>query len=113
MGLAPNMIWAVDEEGYRLTRKLADEEHVLITTHVAETNFELETAAALTGCNQGATGAYGGAEGTFIFVPPRTTNLGVRSSTLFGCATLLLTNHRFAAIHPKGEWPFLFVSPFP
>ena len=32
------MIWAVDEKGYRLTRKLADEEHALITTHVAETN---------------------------------------------------------------------------
>jgi 5-methylthioadenosine/S-adenosylhomocysteine deaminase len=45
------MIWAVDEEGYRLTRKLADEEHVLITTHVAETNFELETAAACYGMN--------------------------------------------------------------
>src|SRR5580692_36988 len=49
VGLAPNMIWAVDEEGYRLTRKLADEEHVLITTHIAETNFELETAAATYG----------------------------------------------------------------
>jgi 5-methylthioadenosine/S-adenosylhomocysteine deaminase len=51
VGLAPNMIWAVDEEGYRLTRKLADEEHVLITTHVAETDFELETAAATYGMN--------------------------------------------------------------
>src|SRR5580698_1318105 len=49
VGLAPNMIWAVNEEGYRETRKLADEEHVLITTHVAETNFELETAAATYG----------------------------------------------------------------
>src|SRR6202453_4288163 len=51
VGLAPNMIWAVDEEGYRLTRKLADEEHVLITTHVAETTFELETAADCYGMN--------------------------------------------------------------
>jgi 5-methylthioadenosine/S-adenosylhomocysteine deaminase len=51
VGLAPNMIWAVDEEGYRLTRKLADEERVLITTHVAETDFELETAAATYGMN--------------------------------------------------------------
>jgi 5-methylthioadenosine/S-adenosylhomocysteine deaminase len=51
VGLAPNMIWAVDEEGYRLTRKLADEEHVFITTHVAETDFELETAAARYGMN--------------------------------------------------------------
>jgi len=46
VGIAPNMIWAVDEKGYRLTRKLADEEHALITTHVAETDFELQTAAA-------------------------------------------------------------------
>jgi 5-methylthioadenosine/S-adenosylhomocysteine deaminase len=51
VGLAPNMIWAVNEEGYRETRKLADEEHVLITTHVAETGFELETAAANYGMN--------------------------------------------------------------
>jgi 5-methylthioadenosine/S-adenosylhomocysteine deaminase len=46
VGVAPNMIWAVDEKGYRLTRKLADEEHALITTHVAETTFELQTAAS-------------------------------------------------------------------
>src|ERR1700681_263133 len=45
VGVAPNMIWAVDEKGYRLTRKLADEQHALITTHVAETTFELQTAA--------------------------------------------------------------------
>ncbi len=45
VGVAPNMIWAVDEKGYRLTRKLADEEHALITTHVAETTFELQTSA--------------------------------------------------------------------
>ena len=46
VGVAPNMIWAVDEKGYRLTRKLADEEHALITTHVAETTFEIQTAAS-------------------------------------------------------------------
>jgi 5-methylthioadenosine/S-adenosylhomocysteine deaminase len=51
VGLAPNMIWAVNEEGYRETRKLADEERVLITTHVAETDFELETSAATYGMN--------------------------------------------------------------
>jgi 5-methylthioadenosine/S-adenosylhomocysteine deaminase len=49
IGLAPCMCWSVDEDGYRQTRKLADEEHVLITTHVAETTFELQTAAALYG----------------------------------------------------------------
>jgi 5-methylthioadenosine/S-adenosylhomocysteine deaminase len=46
VGVACNMIWTVDEDGFRQTRKLADEEHVLITTHIAETDFELETAAA-------------------------------------------------------------------
>jgi 5-methylthioadenosine/S-adenosylhomocysteine deaminase len=46
VGVAPNMIWAVNEKGYRLTRKLADEEHALITTHVAETDFELQTASS-------------------------------------------------------------------
>jgi 5-methylthioadenosine/S-adenosylhomocysteine deaminase len=51
VGLAPNMIWAVNEEGYRLTRKLADEERVLVTTHVAETDFELQTAASTYGMN--------------------------------------------------------------
>jgi 5-methylthioadenosine/S-adenosylhomocysteine deaminase len=51
VGVAPNMIWAVDEKGYRLTRKLADEEHALITTHIAETTFELQTAATRYGMN--------------------------------------------------------------
>lgn len=46
VGVAPNMIWAVDEKGYRLTRQLANEERALITTHVAETAFELETSAS-------------------------------------------------------------------
>jgi 5-methylthioadenosine/S-adenosylhomocysteine deaminase len=46
VGVAPCMIWTVDEDGYRQTRELANEEHVLITTHVAETSFELETSAA-------------------------------------------------------------------
>ena len=45
------MIWAMDEKGYRLTRKLADEEHALITTHVAETTFEIETTASRYGMN--------------------------------------------------------------
>jgi 5-methylthioadenosine/S-adenosylhomocysteine deaminase len=46
IGVAPNMIWAVDEKGYRLTRQLANEEHAFITTHVAETTFELQTSAS-------------------------------------------------------------------
>jgi 5-methylthioadenosine/S-adenosylhomocysteine deaminase len=46
VGVAPNMIWAVNEKAYRLTRQLADEEHALITTHLSETTFEMETAAS-------------------------------------------------------------------
>jgi 5-methylthioadenosine/S-adenosylhomocysteine deaminase len=45
VGVAPCMVWTVDEKGYRMTRQLADEEHALITTHVAETDFEIETSA--------------------------------------------------------------------
>jgi len=46
VGVAPCMIWTVDEKGLRGTRLLANEEHALITTHVAETHFEIEQAAA-------------------------------------------------------------------
>jgi 5-methylthioadenosine/S-adenosylhomocysteine deaminase len=46
VGVACNMIWTVDEAGYRATRVLANEEKVLVTTHIAETSFELETSAA-------------------------------------------------------------------
>ncbi|MEM6161134.1 amidohydrolase [Erwinia sp. P6884] len=41
VGLAPSMIWALDEKVLRGTRALADETGVLITTHVAETDFEI------------------------------------------------------------------------
>lgn len=46
VGIAPCMIWTVDERALRLTRGLADEAHALITTHVAETTFELQTSQA-------------------------------------------------------------------
>jgi len=49
VGLAPCMIWSVDEKGFRLTRELANETHALITTHLSETAFELEVAASLYG----------------------------------------------------------------
>ncbi len=44
VGLAPSMIWALDEKVLRGTRQLADETGVLITTHVAETDFEIQQA---------------------------------------------------------------------
>jgi 5-methylthioadenosine/S-adenosylhomocysteine deaminase len=46
VGVAPCMIWTVDETALRLTRALANETGALITTHVAETSFEIEQAAA-------------------------------------------------------------------
>lgn len=42
VGLAPCMIWALDDESLRQTRALADELGVLVTIHVAETPFEIE-----------------------------------------------------------------------
>lgn len=47
VGIAPCMIWTVDAEGFRLVRRLADEEKALVTTHVAETPFEIERAYAM------------------------------------------------------------------
>ena len=43
-GIAPCMIWTVEEKALRLARALADETGALLTTHVAETTFELEEA---------------------------------------------------------------------
>lgn len=43
-GVAPCMIWTVDEPALRLTRELADETGCLVTIHVAETTFELKEA---------------------------------------------------------------------
>ena len=44
VGLAPCMIWTVDEETLLRTRAVADEEHALVTMHVAETPFEIENS---------------------------------------------------------------------
>jgi 5-methylthioadenosine/S-adenosylhomocysteine deaminase len=42
VGLAPCMIWALDEASLRATRQLGDELGVLVTIHVSETPFELD-----------------------------------------------------------------------
>jgi 5-methylthioadenosine/S-adenosylhomocysteine deaminase len=42
VGLAPCMIWGLDEASLRETRKAADELGVLVTIHVSETPFEIE-----------------------------------------------------------------------
>ena len=49
VGLAPCMIWALDDESLRQTRQLADELGVLLTIHVAETPFEIEHSARVYG----------------------------------------------------------------
>jgi 5-methylthioadenosine/S-adenosylhomocysteine deaminase len=41
VGLAPCMIWAVDERTLTATREVADAEHALITMHVSETDYEI------------------------------------------------------------------------
>lgn len=41
VGIAPSMIWALEEKVLRGTRALANETGALITTHVAETDFEI------------------------------------------------------------------------
>lgn len=46
VGLAPCMIWTVDENTLRATRALADETGALITIHVSETDFEIEQSLA-------------------------------------------------------------------
>jgi 5-methylthioadenosine/S-adenosylhomocysteine deaminase len=45
IGLAPCLIWAVDEQSLRETRALANEFGTLVTMHVSETPFELERSA--------------------------------------------------------------------
>jgi len=45
VGLAPCMIWSLDEASLRETRAMADELGALVTIHVAETPFEIEVAA--------------------------------------------------------------------
>ncbi|GAB0116039.1 amidohydrolase family protein [Acidisoma sp. 7E03] len=50
VGLAPSMIWALDAEALRATRRLADEEGAFITTHVAETPFEIEQSQSRFRC---------------------------------------------------------------
>lgn len=44
VGLAPCMIWTNDADSLRKVRQLADEEKALITTHLAETDFEVARA---------------------------------------------------------------------
>ncbi len=54
VGLAPCMIWALDEASLRATREAADELGVLVTIHVSETPFEIEHSKRKYGCTDTA-----------------------------------------------------------
>ena len=49
IGVAPCLLWMVDERGLRATREFADATGALITYHMAETAFEVELSARLYG----------------------------------------------------------------
>jgi 5-methylthioadenosine/S-adenosylhomocysteine deaminase len=44
IGIAPCLLWMVDEEALRAARAFADRHRVLVTYHLAETSFEVEFA---------------------------------------------------------------------
>lgn len=46
VGVAPCMIWTVEADGFRAVAAMAREEGALVTTHLAETDFEIERAYA-------------------------------------------------------------------
>ncbi|QJP12334.1 amidohydrolase [Starkeya sp. ORNL1] len=50
VGLAPCMIWTVEAEGFRRVRQVASEEGALVTTHLAETDFEIQRAFSQYSC---------------------------------------------------------------
>ncbi|HTW25922.1 MAG TPA: amidohydrolase [Acetobacteraceae bacterium] len=50
VGLAPAMIWSLDAAALRGARALADVERAFITTHVAETDFEISESQSRFGC---------------------------------------------------------------
>ena len=50
VGLAPCMIWSLDEAILRGTRALADETGALVTMHIAETEFEIAQAQSRFQC---------------------------------------------------------------
>ena len=56
VGLAPCMIWGLDEACLRETRKAADELGLLVTMHVSQTPFEVEHSKRV----------YGGSETAFL-----------------------------------------------
>ena len=53
-GIAPCLVWMVDEAGFRATREFADATGSLITYHMAETSFEVEQTERLFGMRETA-----------------------------------------------------------
>lgn len=54
VGLAPCMSWTVDEDTLRATRQLADDTEALITTHLAESDFDVAESERRYGCRDAA-----------------------------------------------------------
>lgn len=50
VGLAPSMIWALDQVTLEKTRKLASDTSAMITMHVSETDFEITQSMQRFGC---------------------------------------------------------------
>lgn len=54
VGIAPCLLWMVDEDALRATRAYADTEGLLVTYHLAETSFEVDVANRTYGCSETA-----------------------------------------------------------
>lgn len=54
VGIAPCLLWMVDEAGLRATREYADATGTLITYHLAETSFEAESSVRMYGVRETA-----------------------------------------------------------
>jgi len=83
VGLAPCMIWGLDEACLRETRKAADELGLLVTMHVSETPFEVEHSKRV----------YGGSETAFL------SDIGFLKSET-GCALCQMHECRYRHLAP-------------
>lgn len=52
IGIAPCLLWMVDEDALRAARAFADRHHVLVTYHLAETSFEVAYAERTYGVSE-------------------------------------------------------------
>jgi 5-methylthioadenosine/S-adenosylhomocysteine deaminase len=86
VGLAPCMIWGLDEACLRETRKAADELGLLVTMHVSETPFEVEHSKRL----------YGRSETTFL------SDIGFLRPDVLAVHCVKCSSADIAALHRHG-----------